>query len=242
MRLGEGRPLIAESYKEVTIIFADLVGFTTMSSKIKASELIHLLNGLFSKWDRICAKYKVEKIKTIGDCYMAAVGVPERLVDHAHKAVEFAIEMLQILDQFNRDTENELKIRIGINSGSVVAGVIGVVKMQYDIWGDAVNVASRMESSGVENRIQVSHNTFELTQDEYMYEERGSVDIKGKGKMLVYLYKSRKYEVKKDGTKVRKPAISPMSSSTYISGFAKEAPSNVVSKDLVPSLSEINTL
>ena len=133
--------MIAESYKEVTILFADIVGFTTMASNVSPSDLIYILNQIFTGWDTLCEKYHLEKIKTIGDCYMAAGGVPDRTLDHAHNVIEFANEMMQSLNKFNEESNMDLKIRIGINTGSVVAGVIGTKKFSYDLWGDAVNVS-----------------------------------------------------------------------------------------------------
>ena len=188
----QDRPLIAEAYKEVTVLFADIVGFTRMSANIVPTVLVHTLNQLFSKWDSLCETYGLEKIKTIGDCYMAAGGVPERTLDHARNVLEFAVAMMKSLDDFNMETNNQLQLRIGINTGSVVAGVIGTKKFSYDLWGDAVNVASRMESTGLPNRIQVSQTTYDELKNDYVFEERGKLHVKGKGTMIAYLYKYSK--------------------------------------------------
>eukprot|EP01116_Phalansterium_solitarium_P002832 TRINITY_DN1311_c0_g1_i6.p1 TRINITY_DN1311_c0_g1~~TRINITY_DN1311_c0_g1_i6.p1 ORF type:complete len:1724 (+),score=589.32 TRINITY_DN1311_c0_g1_i6:117-5288(+) len=201
--------LHAEGYKEVSVLFADLVGFTKMSAGISPSELVFTLNKLFSMFDMLCDKHNLEKIKTIGDCYMVAGGCPERSVDHPQRMLEFAIEMLERLREFNQEFDRQLKLRIGINVGPVVAGVLGLKKITYDLWGDAVNVASRMESSGVENRIQVSHAAFEALKHDYIFEERGKMEIKGKGLMLTYLYKDRKLSKTASGTVVRRAALTP---------------------------------
>eukprot|EP01116_Phalansterium_solitarium_P002828 TRINITY_DN1311_c0_g1_i1.p1 TRINITY_DN1311_c0_g1~~TRINITY_DN1311_c0_g1_i1.p1 ORF type:complete len:703 (+),score=229.25 TRINITY_DN1311_c0_g1_i1:235-2343(+) len=201
--------LHAEGYKEVSVLFADLVGFTKMSAGISPTELVFTLNKLFSMFDMLCDKYSLEKIKTIGDCYMVAGGCPERSLDHPQRMLEFAIEMLEKLHSFNAEYGRQLKLRIGINVGPVVAGVLGLKKITYDLWGDAVNVASRMESSGVENRIQVSHAAFELLSHDYLFEERGKMEIKGKGLMLTYLYKDRKLSKTASGKVFRRALLTP---------------------------------
>ena len=219
----QDRPLIAEGYKEVSVLFADIVGFTRLTSHITPSELIHTLNQLFSRWDHMCETYKIEKIKTIGDCYMAAGGVPERSVDHARNVMEFAIAMLDSLLEFNAETNNDLRLRIGINTGPVVAGVIGTKKFSFDLWGDAVNVASRMESTGVANRIQVSQSTYDELKDYYVFEERGKLPVKGKGNMIVYLLKGRMDQNRPfltppsnvNGKLISRTGISPVPSAVY---------------------------
>lgn len=206
---NNNRQLIAEAYKEVTVVFCDLVGFTTISSGVSPTDLVWTLNTLVSSWDQLCEKHGLEKIKTIGDCYMAASGVPQRRMDHAQAALEFCIDVLDSLEEFNTETNSHLQLRIGLNTGPVVAGVIGHTKFAYDLWGDAVNVASRMESNGVPGRIQVSQESYDLLKNEYVFEERGKISIKGKGYMITYLYKDRQFERTKSGRLLRKAAIGP---------------------------------
>lgn len=138
---------------------------------------------------------------------MCAGGVPDRSLDHAHNVLEFAVEMLKTLKQFNISNNTSLNIRIGVNTGSVVAGVIGTRKFSYDLWGDAVNVASRMESTGVPGRIQVSQTTYDLLKNEYVFEERGKVQVKGKGEMIAYLYKGRLYDRTTSGRAIRRAQL-----------------------------------
>eukprot|EP01116_Phalansterium_solitarium_P024356 TRINITY_DN8901_c0_g1_i2.p1 TRINITY_DN8901_c0_g1~~TRINITY_DN8901_c0_g1_i2.p1 ORF type:complete len:1670 (-),score=455.62 TRINITY_DN8901_c0_g1_i2:276-5285(-) len=200
--------IMADKYREVSVLFADIVGFTELSSKVTAAELVFTLNQLFCTWDLLCDKHKVEKIKTIGDCYMAAAGVPERCLDHASRIIEFAIEMLDSLAEFNASQPTmNLNLRVGINVGPVVAGVLGVRKVCYDLWGDTVNVASRMESTGCVGRIQVSHAAYEALKHDYFFEERGRTHVKGKGEMITYLYKHRMYERTASGRTVRQATI-----------------------------------
>eukprot|EP01116_Phalansterium_solitarium_P017037 TRINITY_DN4101_c1_g1_i1.p1 TRINITY_DN4101_c1_g1~~TRINITY_DN4101_c1_g1_i1.p1 ORF type:complete len:1696 (-),score=422.37 TRINITY_DN4101_c1_g1_i1:277-5364(-) len=207
---AEERPLIAEAYREVTVLFADIVNFTNTAAGLKAPELIYMLNKLFSGWDEITTKYDVEKIKTIGDCYMCAVGVPRRSLDHADKMINFAIEMLAYLEEFNKTSLVKLNIRIGIHSGPVIAGVLGNKKMCFDIWGDAVNVASRMESTGVAGKIQISDATYQLLEkSEFIFEERGRVEVKGKGQMLTYMFKARRVFRSESGRLQQRAAITP---------------------------------
>eukprot|EP01116_Phalansterium_solitarium_P017031 TRINITY_DN4101_c0_g1_i5.p1 TRINITY_DN4101_c0_g1~~TRINITY_DN4101_c0_g1_i5.p1 ORF type:complete len:1760 (+),score=718.95 TRINITY_DN4101_c0_g1_i5:237-5516(+) len=201
--------LIAEGYKEVTVLFADIVKFTNISSVVSPSELVFMLNQLFSMWDLLAQKHKLEKIKTIGDSYMVAGGLPERSLDHAQRMMEFAIDMLESLKDYNGVHGRDIQVRIGINCGPVVAGVIGRTKICYDLWGDAVNVASRMESSGVPGRIQVSHKAFENLNSSYLFEERGKMDIKGKGAMLTYLYKDRRFVRTDSGRVIRRATLTP---------------------------------
>lgn len=186
-RLKSGETNIADDYSEVSILFADLAGFTSFSSDKKAKEVVKILNRLFVNLDILTDKYGAEKIKTIGDSYMAVAGVPQRREDHALVLLRLARGMLNIMHQFNKKFSTQLRLRIGINSGPVIAGVIGKRKFTYDLWGDTVNVASRMESSGVPGRIQVSGTTYEYLKDIYEFENRGMIEIKGKGKMQTWL-------------------------------------------------------
>src|SRR5262249_3822084 len=184
-----------DQLSNVTILFADLIGFTKLSSQITASDLVGLLSGLFSEFDQLALKLGVEKIKTIGDAYMAVGGLPEPRADHAHAVADMALEMIAAVDRKNRALLFPLQLRIGIHSGDVVAGVIGTHKFAYDIWGDAVNIASRMESHSLPNRIQISAATYRLLHEHFRLEPDGNVDLKGKGPMETYFLLGRADEV-----------------------------------------------
>lgn len=181
--------MIADGYNDATVMFADIVGFTNLSSRIPPEQLVDLLNQIFSRFDVIAESYNLEKIKTIGDAYMVVGGLPNPRTDHAAAIASMAIDMLDAIAQFNIDTGEEFQIRIGINSGAVVAGVIGIKKFTYDLWGDTVNIASRMESHGNPGRIHVSEATYKLLKDNFLFEERGVTSIKGKGEMQTYWLK-----------------------------------------------------
>jgi PAS domain S-box-containing protein len=185
-RLKEEPGVIADKFEKATILFADLVNFTQISTTMSATKLVYLLNEIFSTFDELTEKHGLEKIKTIGDAYMVAGGIPIVRPDHAEASAEMALDMLVAIDELNVKLEGTFDLRIGINSGPVVAGVIGTKKFIYDLWGNAVNTASRMESHGVPGRIQVSFYTYELLRDKYEFEERGSIDIKGQGEMRTY--------------------------------------------------------
>lgn len=190
-RLKESNSNIADNHEAVTIMFTDLVGFTTLSSGMPANALVSLLNQVFTKFDELAAKYGLEKIKTIGDAYMVVGGVPEYREDHAVAVAEMALEVSQALVEISIDTGVQLSMRIGINSGPVIAGVIGNSKFSYDLWGDTVNLASRMESLGIANGIQVSPSTYRLLQDKFRFEARGEIAVKGHGKVYTYWLKGR---------------------------------------------------
>lgn len=179
--------LIADKFENATILFADLVNFTQISTTMSATKLVYLLNEIFSTFDGLTEKHGLEKIKTIGDAYMVASGIPIQRSDHAEAIAEMAIDMLAAIKELNLKLNENFDLRIGINSGPVVAGVIGTKKFIYDLWGNAVNTASRMESHGIAGRIQVSIYTYNLLQDKYEFEERGLIEIKGKGEMQTYL-------------------------------------------------------
>lgn len=191
-KLKQEPSTIAELFTEVTILFGDLVNFTHFSADISPTELVELLNKIFSKFDYLTEKHGLEKIKTIGDCYMVVGGLPTPRSDHAIAIAEMALDMQQELAKFNREYHKSLRIRIGINTGAVVAGVIGTKKFIYDLWGDAVNTASRMESQGIAGGIQVTESTYQCLCDRYHLEERGIIDVKGKGKMRTYFLNGRK--------------------------------------------------
>jgi guanylate cyclase len=183
--------VIADHYEGASILFADVVNFTPMSATMTPVELVELLNEVFSHFDTLVEQYGLEKIKTIGDCYMVASGVPHPRADHAQAIVRMALEMRDYISQ-REFRGRRLAFRIGINSGPVVAGVIGRKKFIYDLWGDAVNTASRMESHGTGGLIQVTRQTYELIQDDFVCEPRGVVNVKGKGEMDVWQVVGRK--------------------------------------------------
>jgi PAS domain S-box-containing protein len=185
---------IADSFEEVSVLFADLVGFTEFSNQRSAKELVEFLNVIFSEFDQLAEKHSLEKIKTIGDAYMVVAGLPMARPDHAEAIAQIALDMQQALTKINAKTGETFSMRIGINSGSVVAGVIGLKKFSYDLWGDTVNTASRMESLGIPGAIQVTAETYERLRDKYLFEERGVILVKGKGEMTTYLLKGRKSE------------------------------------------------
>ncbi|MCT7966612.1 CHASE domain-containing protein [Laspinema sp. D1] len=193
-RLKEDTQTIAESFPEVTVLFADIVGFTKLAARISPTELVQLLNEIFTIFDRLAEKHGLEKIKTIGDAYMVVGGLPVQRHNHASAIAEMALDMQIEILHFNRKCHESFAMRIGIHSGPAIAGVIGTHKFIYDLWGDTVNIASRMESHGVPGRIQVSSTTYSLLQSSYCFECRGPIPIKGKGEMLVYLLTGRKQE------------------------------------------------
>lgn len=178
--------LVAEAYTEASILFADLVEFTPLSELLTPIEMVQLLNEIYSHFDNLVDKFGLEKIRTIGDNYMVAAGVPEPKPDHAQALAKMAIDIGKFVATFPLIKGKKLQFRIGINSGPVVAGVVGKKKFQYDVWGDMVNVASRMESQGLPGKIQVTDFTYGLLQDEFDFEHRGDIDIKGKGKMKTW--------------------------------------------------------
>ncbi len=183
---------IAESFEEVTVLFADLVDFTKFSARRSAKELVEFLNVIFSKFDQLAELHGLEKIKTIGDAYMVVAGLPTPRKDHADAIAQMALDMQQAIVKVNAEMGEAFRLRIGINSGPVVAGVIGLKKFSYDLWGDTVNTASRMESQGIPGAIQVTASTYERLRDKYLFEKQGLIRVKGKGKMITYLLRGRK--------------------------------------------------
>jgi guanylate cyclase len=181
-RLQSDPNSIADHFDEVSILFADVVDFTPLSSRLDAREVVGLLDRLFTSFDQLVDRYEVEKIKTIGDCYMVAAGVPRQRPDHAHALAGLALEMGECARNcLPEGAEHDLRLRIGISSGPVVAGVIGRRRFLYDLWGDTVNMASRMESHGTADAIQITRSTWELLRDDFVAEPLGLVDVKGKG-------------------------------------------------------------
>jgi adenylate cyclase len=191
-RLNRDETIIADQLSDVTILFADLIGFTSLASQLSARDLVQLLNGLFSEFDRLALSFGVEKIKTVGDAYMLAGGVPEPRADNAHAVADTALAMLEAVKRTNYELPVPLQMRIGMHSGDVVAGIIGTHKFVYDIWGDAVNIASRMESHGMPNRIQISAATRLHIHERFQLEPHGCVDIKGKGPMETFILLGRR--------------------------------------------------
>jgi adenylate cyclase len=183
-RLQSDPNSIADDFDEASILFADVVDFTPLSSRLEAREVVGLLDRLFTSFDELVDRYDVEKIKTIGDCYMVAAGVPKQRPDHAHALAGLALEMRERAKRSLADgADHDLRLRIGISSGPVVAGVIGRRRFLYDLWGDTVNMASRMESHGTPDTIQITRTTFELLRDDFVIEPIGLVDVKGKGEV-----------------------------------------------------------
>ncbi len=183
-RLQSDPHSIADHFDEVSILFADVVDFTPLSSRLDAREVVGLLDRLFTSFDELVDRYEVEKIKTIGDCYMVAAGVPRERPDHARALAALALEMRECAKRRlpGRDG-HDLRLRIGISSGPVVAGVIGRRRFLYDLWGDTVNMASRMESHGTPDEIQITRSTWELLDDDFVTEPIGLVNVKGKGEI-----------------------------------------------------------
>ncbi|MEM7145368.1 MAG: adenylate/guanylate cyclase domain-containing protein [Verrucomicrobiota bacterium] len=191
-RLKESERNIVDAIPEASILFCDLVGFTPLSAELHPGEVVTLLNDMFSMMDQLAAKHHLEKIKTIGDAYMLAGGVPDPVPDHAAAVASFALDLINEIPSLNQSGQPEVGLRIGIHSGPVVAGVIGEKKFAYDLWGDTVNTASRMESSGEKNRIHISADTKALLDGKFDFESRGPVEIKGKGPMETYFLLNKK--------------------------------------------------
>ena len=183
--LKAGPRTIAEQYDEASILFADVVEFTPMAKGMTALSLVDLLNEVFQCFDTLVEKYDLEKIKTIGDCYMVAAGVPRRRADHARVLVQLALDMQEAVAS-RPFGGRRLAFRIGINSGPVVAGVIGRKKFIYDLWGESVNLASRMESHGRPGTIQITERTWRLVKDDFACEDGGTIDVKGAGPTRVW--------------------------------------------------------
>jgi guanylate cyclase len=180
-RLKADTATIADQFAAASILFADIVDFTPLSDQLRPAEVVGLLDHLFTHFDLLAERYGVEKIKTIGDCYMVAAGVPTPRADHARVTALMALDMQEAMRSEDGIAHLGLELRIGVNSGPVVAGVIGRKRFLYDLWGDAVNMASRMETSGMPGQIQVTRATYELLRDEFDLEPRGVIPIKGKG-------------------------------------------------------------
>ena len=190
-RLKAGQRTIVDSFIDSTVLFADIVGFTRIASKQSPQRTVQLLNEIFSGFDRVAEQLELEKIKTIGDAYMMVSGVPVMRNDHAEACANAAFEMLEVVRVFNRRHQLDWSIRIGMNSGPVVAGIIGTKKFSYDLWGDTVNIASRMESHGQAGKVQVSEITRKLLGDKFLYEPLGEIDIKHSSRVPAYLLRQK---------------------------------------------------
>lgn len=191
-RLKESSDPIADSFDAVTVLFADIVGFTAFAGTRPAGEVVAVLNRLFSGFDELSDRHGLEKIKTIGDSYMVVAGLPVPRPDHTEAIAEMALDLCDEVDRFRRETGTALSVRVGVSSGPVVAGVIGQRKFSYDVWGDTVNTASRMEAHGIADHIQVTPNVYERLRDRYEFERREIADVKGKGPMTTYLLLGRR--------------------------------------------------
>ena len=191
-RLKRGEKTIADSFAEVTVLFADIVNFTPLSAQVPPKELVELLNNIFSAFDSLADRHKVEKIKTIGDAYMVVGGLPKPRVDHLEAIANMALDMQQEIHQFFTPDLQHITLRIGIHTGPVIAGIIGKRKSVYDLWGDTVNIASRMESQGEAGFIQVTQTVYDRLKENYHFKERGSIAVKGKGLMTTYWLLGRK--------------------------------------------------
>ena len=186
-RLRGGEARIADGFAEVTVAFADLVGFTALTSEMPPQEVVTFLNGLFTRFDVAAHELGIEKIKTVGDAYMAVCGLPVPVENHAERMVRMAIRMVHITREHAMEHHVPMKLRVGVNSGPVVAGVIGRSKYIYDLWGDTVNLASRMESGGIPDSVQVTRAVYEQLKDQFAFEPRGSIEVKGKGSVEAWL-------------------------------------------------------
>jgi guanylate cyclase len=194
-RLKATSGTIADHFDSASILFADIVDFTPFAQRLSPAEVVSVLDQLFSHFDTLVERHGLEKIKTIGDCYMAAAGVPEPSADHARRAALLALDMQAAVSTSTVGDDVGLELRIGINSGPVIAGVIGSKRFLYDLWGDAVNTASRMESQSTSGEIQITRETYELLKDEFVCTLRGTIEVKGKGQMETwYLVGSRSDE------------------------------------------------
>jgi adenylate cyclase len=207
---GDART-IADSFTSASILFADVVDFTPLSQRLPAADVVGMLDRLFTYFDSLAERYGLEKIKTIGDCYMVAAGVPTPRADHAQAIARMGLDMRKAMGDADAVGDLGLELRIGINSGPVVAGVIGRKRFLYDLWGDAVNTASRMESHGSPGQIQITRATYELLKDDFVCEPHGTLEIKGKGAMETW------YLVE---PKAARPASAPVSSAATPDGAA----------------------
>jgi adenylate cyclase len=190
-RLKAGEAVIADAFPEVTVLFADIVDFTRRSQRIGPAQVVATLNELFSAFDQLAQRHGLEKIKTIGDAYMVAGGLPQPRPDHAEAMAEMALAMQTEVTRRTDPSGQPLQVRIGIDTGPVEAGVIGTAKFSYDLWGDTVNTASRMESHGMAGCIQVTERTYQRLRDGYRFQRRGPIQVRGMGELVTYLLVGR---------------------------------------------------
>jgi class 3 adenylate cyclase len=183
-RLRAGEHLIADRFESATLMFADIVGFTALSARMTPAEVVDILNKVFSMFDDLVETFGLEKIKTIGDAYMVVGGLPEESADHCRRVADMALALCAAVIRMDWP---EITFRVGMDTGPVVAGVIGSRKFIYDVWGNTVNTASRMESHGVAGRVQVTQAVYDVLRDSYAFEERGVIDVRGRGPMPAYL-------------------------------------------------------
>lgn len=197
---------IAKDYESITVLFADLVAFSELSQKNSAHQVVSLLNEIFSVFDKLTDKFGLEKIKTIGDAYMVTNNLRSNNPEDIAAVAEFAFAIQKAVAKFNEEKNHKIQLRIGIHTGPAVAGVIGVKKFVYDVWGNTVNIASRMESSCPVNKIQVSESTYNLLKSDYRFEDRGELEVKGQGKLRAYILTgyTDKYQAKESDNSVRK--------------------------------------
>ncbi len=193
-RLKRAEENIVDTFKDVSVLFADIVGFTKLSATLASDELVILLDRIFTTFDLLAEKHKLEKIKTIGDAYMVVGGLPAPLENHTSAIAEMALDMLRAVEKLADEMNLPIQVRIGINTGPVTAGIIGRKKFIYDLWGDMVNTASRMESTGLPGTIQVTEATYQQLSDKYLFKVRGEIPVKGKGMLRTYFLERRKKE------------------------------------------------
>lgn len=185
-RLKEDQSVIADYFNSTSVLFADIVGFTDLPEKMPPGQLVEILNNIFSRFDKLAEEKGLEKIKTIGDAYMVAGGLPNPRVGHIEDIADFSLAMNEELESFNVEYSLGLEIRVGLHIGPAIAGVIGIKKFAYDMWGDTVNMASRLESHGLPGKIHVSEQVYEYLKNSYVFSKRGGVDIKGKGEVETF--------------------------------------------------------
>jgi len=206
-RLKESDQVIADGFPAATVLFADIVDFTPLAQDLAPADAVVLLDRVFARWDGLAARHGVEKIKTIGDAYMVAGGIPTPREDHAEAIADMALEMGAEVERCAAESGLRLEVRIGMDTGPVVAGVIGRAKFIYDLWGDTVNTASRMESHGVPGAIQVTERAYEQLRDHYDLRQRGTIEVKGKGPMTTYLLLKRRNESSVEPTNKGKASL-----------------------------------
>lgn len=190
-RLKSGDEHIADNFIEVTVLFADIVGFTQLAASMPAQAVVEVLNDLFTRFDMAAQELGIEKIKTIGDAYMAVCGLPNACEDQTERMMKMALRMMKIAREYSAESGKVVQLRIGVNSGPVVAGIIGRWKFIYDLWGDTVNLASRMESHGLPDAVQVTRPVYEKLSERYAFEARGPIEVKGKGSVDTWLLRTR---------------------------------------------------